>query len=328
MKEIKFYLAPLEGITTMGYRNAYDHCFAPLDKYFTPFLVPHSKKGFSTKEKREVVPENNQGIPLIPQIMSNQAENCIQTIEKLAVYGYKEVNLNMGCPSRTVVSKKRGSGFLAYPEELRAFLDQVCNETAKKGIGISVKTRIGKNAPDELIELLDIYNEFPLTELIIHPRVQSDFYKGTPRMEWFTYAYEHSKNPVCYNGDIYTVSEFWALMKKYPNLDRIMIGRGILRNPFLIEWIKESLQENNETMHQASECPFSAKELERIRSFHDEVLKIYQNEYSGEANVLFKMKEIWTYLGNSFPEYPKQLKAIRKAQHLDRYSEAVNVILK
>jgi len=137
---MKYYLAPLEGITTNIYRKVYHKHYAPMDKYFTPFLVPHEKKGFSTKEKREILPEYNEGQYLVPQIMSNNAEDCLSTIEKLKAIGYREANLNFGCPSKTVVSKKRGSGFLAFPDELEAFLDEVMEKADMK---ISIKTRIG-----------------------------------------------------------------------------------------------------------------------------------------------------------------------------------------
>ena len=156
---MKYYLAPLEGITTYIYRRAYHQHFAPMDKYFTPFLVPHTKKGFSTKEKNDVMPEHSPGMNLVPQIMSNQAESFLHTVEKLKVYGYEEVNLNLGCPSKTVVSKGRGSGFLADPDGLDRFLDEIFK---KCDVKISIKTRIGKDDPEEFARLLDIYNQYPV----------------------------------------------------------------------------------------------------------------------------------------------------------------------
>lgn len=305
----------------MGYRNAYHQCFAPMDKYFTPFLVPHSKKGFSTKEKREVLPEHNQSLNLVPQIMSNQADDCIHTIEKLEQYGYKEININLGCPSKTVVSKRRGSGFLAYPEELRVFLNRVCEFAMARGILISVKTRLGKQDVDDFQKIMEIYEELPLSEVIIHPRIQTDFYKGHPRMEQFSYAYQTSRHDLCYNGDLFTVLDIQKLLSDYPKIDRVMLGRGILKNPFLVEWAKaEAISDTDRA--------YTEKELARLRNFHDRIFETYQKDYFGEANVLFKMKELWTFLGDRFPEYEKQLKIIRKAQHLDRYLDAVNEIFK
>ena len=165
---MKYYLAPLEGVTSHIYRRAYHTCFCPMDKYFTPFLVPHTKRGFNSRERREILPQNNPGMYLVPQIMSNDADGFLKTEEKLREYGYEEVNLNLGCPSKTVVSKNRGSGFLSKTEELDRFLDQIYRGTKGK---ISIKTRIGRYSPDEFEEILRIYNQYPVEELIIHPRV-------------------------------------------------------------------------------------------------------------------------------------------------------------
>lgn len=314
---MKFYLAPLEGITTNIYRNAYHSCFCPMDKYFTPFLVPHSKKGFSTKEKREILPENNQGLYLVPQIMSNHADECLKTIEKLEVFGYEEINLNMGCPSKTVVSKGRGSGFLTFPEELDRFLEEVFDGISGKKMKISVKTRIGKENPEEFIHLMEIYNKYPLEELIIHPRVQKDFYKNTPNLEMFTYGLKNSKNPVCYNGDIFSVEDYYKIEETFPEISSVMLGRGIIGNPALLEEIKS---EKDTTLD-------SAWEMRKIREFHDRLYQDYQELAMGDKNVLFKMKEIWCYLGSMFPEKEKLLKKIRKAERLERYEEAVKELL-
>lgn len=303
---MQFYLAPLEGITTTIFRNAYHEFFHPMDKYFTPFLVPHSKKGFSAKEKREILPENNKGLYLVPQIMSNNAKDCIKTIGKLLDYGYREINLNLGCPSKTVVSKGRGSGFLAFPEELDSFFCEVFEGIEGKGVKISVKTRIGKEEPEEFFRILDIYNRYPLEELIIHPRVQRDFYKNEPNMEIFAYGLEKSSCSVCYNGDIFDAESYGRVRERFPGVNACMLGRGILKNPgFLGELQGEEREEG------------------QLRRFHDRIYEGYQSLGMGEKNALFKMKELWCYLGDSFPGREKTLKKIRKAQHADRYEEAV-----
>lgn len=305
---MKYYLAPLEGITTTVFRNAYHAHFRPMDKYFTPFLVPHSKKGFSTREKREVDPENNRGLYLVPQIMSNQAKDCLQTIGKLEAYGYREINLNMGCPSKTVVSKGRGSGFLAYPEDLDAFLEEVF-EGLPRHMKLSVKTRLGKEAPEEFYRILDIYNQYPLEELIIHPRVQTDFYKNTPDFSMFAYGMENSACPVCYNGDIFSAGDYDRVRERFPQTDLFMLGRGILENPFLIREI--------------SRDPEAGKDMAVFWAFHDDVYQGYQELSMGNKNVLFKMKELWCYMGKLFPGREKTLKKIRKAESPRSYEAAL-----
>ncbi len=301
---MRYYLAPLEGITTRIYRKAYHACFPPMDKYFTPFLSPHSKKGFSAKELAEILPENNEGMRLVPQILTNRAEDFIDTAKKLAYYGYDEINLNLGCPSKTVVSKGRGSGFLADPEGLDRFLDQIYAGTEAK---ISIKTRIGKDSPKEFPGLLKIYNQYPVEELIIHPRVQKDFYANKPNLEMFEEAVAKSRIPLCYNGDLCSKEDVEGIVRRFPSVTACMIGRGIIANPGLL----------GEIMGE------KAADRATLRKFHDQIYEEYQKSNMGDRNVLFKMKEIWRYLGQSFPGCEKQLKQIKKAERRDRYEEAV-----
>lgn len=304
----RYYLAPLEGITTHIYRRAYHACFHPMNKYFTPFLVPHIKRGFNTRELNDILPENNEGMRLVPQILTNDAKGFLQTVKKLEDYGYEEVNLNLGCPSKTVVSKNRGSGFLAMPDELDRFLDEIYSGTQ---VRISIKTRIGKHSPDEFGRLLEIYNQYPVEELIIHPRLQQDFYKNTPNLEVFAEAVRESRNPLCYNGDIFSVTDRDRIKERFPEVKTYMMGRGILVNPGLAGEL-------------AGEEP---ADWDRIRRFHDQIYEDYQRISMGDKNVLFKMKELWCYLGHHFPGCEKQLKKIRKAERLDRYEAAVAEIL-
>lgn len=302
---MRYYLAPLEGITTYIYRNAYHRYFAAMDKYFTPFLVPHTKKGFSAREREEILPEHNEGLYLVPQIMSNDAEGFLQTVKKLEGFGYREVNLNLGCPSKTVVSKHRGSGFLGKPEELDRFLDRIYSGA---GVEISVKTRIGKDSPEEFRRLLEIYNQYPVKELIIHPRIQQDFYKNTPNLPVFQEAVEKSRNPLCYNGDIFKASDFDKIKERFPDVPAVMMGRGIIGNPGLLEEVRG--------MGKAGR--------DRLLAFHDQILEDYRGLEFGDKNVLFKMKEIWCYLGGLFPEGEKGLKRVKKAEKMKDYQEAVN----
>ena len=231
----------------------------------------------------------------------------IKTAERLGEYGYEEVNLNLGCPSKTVVSKGRGSGFLAEPDRLNAFLEEIFNETP---IRISVKTRIGKESPEEWIRLLEIYNQYPMEELIIHPRIQTDFYKNTPNLEMFEYAVKNSKNPLCYNGDICTKEEYETICNRFPEVPSVMIGRGILKNPGLIRKIRQGI-------------PI---EKDRIRAFHDELYREYQEVLFGEKTVLFKMKELWFYMAPLFMQYEKYAKKIKKAEKLKLYEAVVDAL--
>ena len=298
---MQYYLAPLEGITTYVYRNAYHKHFRKMDKYFTPFIVPHKDKKFNTRELKELSPEQNQGLNVIPQLLTNNAEDFLKTANEIVQMGYDEINLNLGCPSRTVVTKRKGAGFLEYPEELDRFLDEIYGNADFK---ISVKTRIGKDSPDEFYQLLEVYNKYPIEELTIHPRVQADYYQNTPNLDMFKVAYEESKNPICYNGDIRTTDNLTSLTQQFPDLKHVMIGRGIIHNPGLLTNLDK----------------------ETLLSFHNMILEEYIKISSGERNVLFKMKELWFYMLNLFEDAEKIGKKIKKTERLKEYESIINML--
>ena len=301
---MKYYMAPLEGITGHIYRTTYAKYFGGIDKYFSPFISPNQKKICRTREKKDILPENNAGLYLVPQIMTNQAEMFLQTVEYLQQFGYNEVNLNLGCPAATVVSRKKGSGFLTEPKKLESFLKEIYEGTNVK---ISIKSRIGYESAEEFPILLSIFNQFPISELIVHPRTREDFYQNTPDMQAFSYAMDHSKNVLCYNGDIFNKEDYNHLMAQYPSLSSVMLGRGILQNPAVIASIKGEKLPKKET----------------IQEFVTELCERYQSELYGERPVLFEMKELWHYLIQSFDADEKIAKKIKKAQRISEYEITV-----
>lgn len=302
---MKFYLAPMEGITGHIYRNSYEKYFHNIDKYFTPFIVPNQSVSLKTKELKDLLPQNNKGLNIVPQILTNNADGFILTANKLKQLGYEEINLNLGCPAGTVVSKKRGSGFLAYPEELDKFLDEIYKIDNMK---ISIKTRLGKERADEFYKLIEIYNKYPLEELIIHPRTREDFYGNTPNLEVFKDALKLSKHSICYNGDIFTLNSYNKIINEFPEVNKVMLGRGILANPGLIGEIK-----NNE---------FANKEI--IKMFHDEIFEKYTILLNEDKNAMYRMKELWGYMSHIFTNNKKYYKKIKKAQKAIDYKNAVN----
>jgi len=286
------------------YRNAHNDFFHSVDKYFSPFIAANQSERFATKELRDVLPENNRGIVLVPQLLTNDAADFLHMAGKLQQLGYDEINLNLGCPSGTVVSKNRGSGFLAKTDELDVFLDKIFSASTAK---ISIKTRIGKDSPEEFIALMDIFNKYPMEELIIHPRIQKDFYRNTPNRKVFGEALGSSKNPVCYNGDIFTVKEFQAFAADFPGVKTMMIGRGLITNPGLIGDITKS----------------EKLDKKLLKDFHDRIYKDYKSVLSGDTNVLYKMKEMWLYMIFLFSDHAKYAKKIKKAERLSDYDEAI-----
>ena len=305
--DMRFYLAPLEGITGYIYRNAVHDFFGGIDKYFLPFISPNQKGHFSSKEKQDLMPAHNQGMYAVPQILTNSAEDFLRTAKKLEEYGYEEINLNLGCPSRTVVTKGRGAGFLAEPEKLNRFLEHIFTASSLK---ISVKTRLGMEEAKEFEKIMDIYEQYPIEELIIHPRVQKEFYKNKPYIEAFKKAWTRNKNKIVYNGDVFTAEDVVKLKEMFPELTCIMCGRGVLMDPALLRKAK------------------GGKPLEKgeLRRFHDQIYQNYQSVLSGERTVLFKMKELWTYLAFSFTDPKKYAKRIKKAVHFTEYESAVDAL--
>ena len=246
---------------------------------------------------------------VVPQILTNRAEDFIRTARKLAEYGYREVNLNLGCPSGTVVSKKKGAGFLGEREALERFLAEVFEALDMQ---ISLKTRLGLEEAEEFGPLLEIFNKFRLKELIIHPRVQTDYYKNKPNWEAFGKAQELSRNPVVYNGDIFTTEDYLRFTSAFPQTETVMLGRGILANPGLPGELA------------GEERPGK----QEIKRFLEQLEQDYREVLSGERDVLFRMKELWYYLGCLFSNSEKYVKKIRKAQRLCDYEEAVRSLFR
>ena len=313
---MRVYFAPLEGITGYVYRNAFHSFYTGIDKYFIPFLSPNQNRALSPKEIRDVLPEHNRGMYAVPQILTNRAEYFLRAAKELKEeYGYQEVNLNLGCPSRTVVSKGKGAGFLENIKELDAFLGEVFE---KAEIRVSVKTRIGMDSPEEFAPLLEVFNKYPLHELIVHPRLQKDYYRNVPNWNAFADAVQKSRNPLCYNGDIFTPEDYKKLKTEFPNTDRIMLGRGLLMNPELAEIIKADESCGTEAA--------GRPDRNRLKAFHDRLYRDYGQAMSGDKNVLFKMKEFWSYAEKLFPGEEKILKKIKKASRLCDYEQAVRAL--
>ena len=309
---MKYYMAPMEGLTGYIYRNAYHHHFAQMDKYFAPFIVASSNRKMNHREMNDLRPEHNRDLVLIPQILANKADDFLTTASNLWEMGYEEINLNLGCPSKTVVSKYKGSGFLEKTVELERFLDRILNKM--NGV-LSVKTRIGRYEADEFYTLMNIFNKFPLEELIIHPRVQTDYYENTPDMDTFQMGYHSSNAKVCYNGDVFTADRGKEVLNQFPNLNSIMLGRGVIRNPELRGLLMEAPLINN------------PREISnKWRSFHQEVFSGYEETLYGERPLLFKMKEIWEEWGKSFENQNHILKKIRKTTSKEEYSILVKQI--
>lgn len=318
-QKVQCYAAPLEGITGYIYRNAHHKFFQGVDKYFTPFVTPKPKKGLNTREKNDIAPEHNENIPVVPQILTNKAEDFIKVAGMMEELGYKEVNLNLGCPSGTVVSKKKGSGFLSDLEGMERFFDEVFS---KVDIAVSVKTRLGMERPEEVRALMALYNQFPISEVILHARVREDYYKKPVNHEAFGEALSLSEHPVCYNGDLFRSQDIDNLTAKFPTIKAIMLGRGMIANPQLTEAFYQG------EMSLTHICTEQELDYVRWKAFLDELCYGYEHIMSGGRNVLFKLKEVWSYMISFFPEGERYGKKIKKAKTVAEYQIIVNALFR
>jgi len=303
---MQFFLAPMEGITGYIYRNAYQTYFHQADGYLSPFLAPTQKQTFSTRERNDILPAHNVGISLTPQILANQADAFLRAAQELMQMGYREVNLNLGCPAATVVHKRKGAGLLAQPDQLEHLLDDIF-AALPNGLEVSIKTRIGVEQPEEFLELIDLYNQYPLRWLMVHPRVQRDLYNNKPNWEAFGWAVRESRHPLCYNGDLFTVADYQAFCAAFPTVKAVMLGRGVIGNPNLLGELRGG--------------PSLDKAV--LRQFHDAILAGYQAAFSGDRPVLFKMKELWHFMLPLFQNGAQYEKKIRKAQRIAVYQAIV-----
>lgn len=309
-------MAPMEGLTGYIFRNHFEQHFGKgrVDKYFIPFISPNQTNGYTAREREDIAPEHNRGVYAVPQIMANDSRRFLEAAEMLVKMGYQEVNLNLGCPSGTVVSKHRGAGFLGVPHKLKQFLEEVFAAPIANETAISVKTRLGVSDAEEFPELLAIYNRYPIKEVIVHPRVQKDFYNQAPDRQAFREALLQSSHPVCYNGDLFTAADYQNLTQAFPaaqyhQMEAVMLGRGLVRNPLLLQEILGVQDEQNPK--------------QQIADFVAALFADYQRALSEENNAMHKMKEVWIYLAQSFTGGEKALKRIKKAQRVCDYKAAV-----
>ena len=285
---MQYYFAPMEGLTDSIYRRAHHRFFGGIDRYYMPFFSPTVHRTLTPREIRALPKADSVPFTAVPQVLTKDPGDFLWAAEVVRDLGYKEINLNIGCPSGTVVSKGKGSGMLRDLEELERFFDHIF---AASSLPVSVKTRIGLENEEEFPAILDLYNRYPIKELTIHPRVRRQFYEGQVHREWFSYAVAYSKNPLCYNGDIRTMSEIDTLQKEYPGLGAVMIGRGLIADPGMLR---------------------GGTNADTLEAFLNELMDEYEVAFSGCRNSLFRMKENWANLHDRFEGSDKLWKKMRK----------------
>lgn len=285
---MNYYFAPMEGLTDSIYRRSHHRFFGGVDRYYMPFFSPTVHRTLTPREARELPKADSVPFCAVPQVLTKCAEDFLWAAEVVRDLGYTEINLNLGCPSGTVVAKGKGSGMLRDLEALERFFEEIFSHAV---LPISVKTRLGLESPEEFAAILELYNRYPIKELTIHPRVRKQFYDGEVHREWFAYAVAYSKIPLCYNGDIGSLSDVGALEARYPGLNAVMIGRGLIADPGML-------------------C--GGTDVSTLEAFLNALMDAYEIEFSGCRNALFRMKENWAHLHDRFAGSEKLWKKMRK----------------
>ena len=300
---MRHYFAPMEGLTDSVYRRLHHKHFGGVDRYYMPFLSPTIHRSLTHREDRELPMADSVPFTAVPQILTKVPEDFLWAAQVCRDRGYEEVNLNIGCPSGTVVAKGKGAGMLADLHGLDRFLDAVFRDAP---LPVSVKTRVGMQSDEEFPRLLDILNRYPIPELTIHPRVRKDFYKTPIREEAFRYAVEHSVNPLCYNGDLCCGEDIALIAKTYPAVRSVMIGRGLIGDPGML-------------------VPGGTTGT-ALESFHNELLEAYTDTFGSARNAMFRLKENWRHMACRFDGGDKLFKRLRKTTDLQEFRSVTTEI--
>ena len=300
---MRYYFAPMEGLTDSIFRRIHHKYFPGVDRYYMPFLSPTIHRTLTHREDRELPMADSVAFSAVPQVLTKVPEDFLWAARVCADRGYGEVNLNIGCPSGTVVSKGKGSGMLRDTVALDRFLEEIF---AASPLPVSVKTRLGLESPGEFPAILEVLNRYPIRELTIHPRVRRQFYDGAVFMEMFDYAVSNSRNPLCYNGDILSLSQAEAIARKYPAVEAVMIGRGLVADPGMLS---------------------GGTQIPALEEFLRELLEVYEVEFGGARNAMFRMKENWGFLHSRFEGSDKLWKALRKTTDVSEFKTLSSQIL-
>lgn len=300
---MRYYYAPLEGITDATFRRLHHKYFPGVDKYFMPFISPTIHRCLTNREARELPKADSVGFAAVPQLLGKNTEDMLWAIGVCADLGYDEVNINLGCPSGTVVSKGKGSGMLSDIFALDAFLEAIYGKAV---LPVSLKTRIGVNDSEDWENILDVYRQYPVKELTVHPRIRKAFYKGDCDMAAFTHAVENSPFPVCYNGNVNSIADSEAIAAQFPTVESVMIGRGLVADPGMLS---------------------GGTDRETLSAFLNELSDTYCTVFESKRNAIYRMKDNWHYLISLFEGSERHWKELRKTTDYDRFMSIANEII-
>ena len=305
--------SPLQGFTDFRFRNAINKYFGGIDTYYSPYIRLNGKLVIKPSYERDLLPENNIGLEIIPQIITNDADEFLFVAKYVKDLGYKELNWNLGCPYPMVTKSGMGSGLICNPEKINHILDRVHSES---DIIVSMKMRLGYDTTEEILDVLPILDTYPIKNIAIHARIGKQLYKGGVHLDAFQQCIDNTKHKLYYNGDIKSVTKFREMQERFPTIDHWMIGRGLISDPFLPSMIRQNTLE------------YPKNKMELFSAFHDTLYGIYSESLSGSTHQLLKMYHLWEYFAVTFSNPHKVLKKIKKAQSIRNYELAVAEIFK
>jgi len=308
----KLISSPLQGFTDFRFRNTFNKYFGGIDSFYAPYIRLDGKLEVKPAYERDILPDNNKNVEVIPQIMTKDADAFLFVARFVKNLGYKELNWNLGCPYPMVTKKGLGSGLIKNPAKIDKILYKVFEES---DIKVSVKMRLGYDSSEEIFQVLPILNKYPLESIAIHPRIGKQLYKGRVDLDAFQRCIESTAHVLLYNGDITDVTHFNKLAERFPAINHWMIGRGLIADPFLPLMIKNNI------------ATFPEDRVEIFGKFHDALFYEYSQALSGPSHLMMKMLLFWEYFSTAFHNSPKGLKKIKKAKTINAYHEAVKEIL-
>ena len=308
----KLLSSPLQGFTDFRFRNAFNNYFGGIDTFYSPYIRLNGKPTIKPAYERDILPENNVGLEVIPQIITNDADEFLFVANYVQQLGYKELNWNLGCPYPMVTKCGMGSGLINQPEKINSILDKVHSES---NILVSMKMRLGYENSEEILKALPVLDTYPIKNIAIHARLGKQLYKGGVDLDAFQQCIENTKHKLYYNGDITSVVKFKEMQQRFPSINHWMIGRGIISDPFLPSMIKNNSLE------------YPKNKIEIFSEFHDTLYNGYSQSLSGASHLLMKMYHLWEYFAIQFINPRKVLKKIKKAKNIRNYELAVKEIL-
>lgn len=305
--------SPLQGFTDFRFRNAFHKYFGGIDTFYSPYIKLNGKLVIKGSYERDILPENNSTLNVIPQIITNDAEEFLFVAKYIQQFGYKELNWNLGCPYPMVAKCGMGSGLISNTSQIEHILKRVHNET---DIIVSMKMRMGYENPTEILDVFPILEQYPIKNIAIHARIGKQLYKGGVDLDSFQKCLDTSKQKIYYNGDITSVEKFRTMQERFPSIDHWMIGRGLIADPFLPSMIKNNTTE------------YPKNKFEIFEAFHDTIYQEYDAYLQGPTPIRMKMLGFWEYFSESFSNPQKTYKKIKKAGNSKNYEAAVKEIFK